>query len=187
MQKSSSNQAATTNDSFVSNSASGKDKKDSSQAVSGTGAIFEFFKKLTSGELKVDSEDKIIPFSIFISTYRRKKILAAMMGKTSKEKEEGARILNNYKKQLAEKLAREKAERGEALSSTSYSKGNKSNAMNSKVSDKKSVKSTKSSKRNQGGGAADINSVEAMEPEILLRILHGQGGLGSASASHSKK
>jgi hypothetical protein len=26
-----------------------------------------------------------------------------------------------------------------------------------------------------------------MEPEILLRILHGQGGLGSASANHSKK
>ncbi len=64
----------------------------------------------------MDSDDKIIPFSIFISTYRRKKILAAMMGKTNKEKEDGARILNNYKKQLAEKLAREKAERGEALS-----------------------------------------------------------------------
>jgi hypothetical protein len=131
----------------------------------------------------VDSEDKIIPFSIFISTYRRKKILAAMMGKTTKEKEEGARILNNYKKQLAEKLAREKAERGEVLSSTTYSKGK--SAMTSKVSDKKSAKSTKSSKRHQNGG--DLNSVEAMEPEILLRILHGQGGLGSASANHSKK
>jgi hypothetical protein len=33
-----------------------------------------------------------------------------MMGKTIKEKEEGTRILNNYKKQLAEKLARQKAE-----------------------------------------------------------------------------
>lgn len=106
-----------------------------------------------------------------------------MMGKTTKEKEEGARILNNYKKQLAEKLAREKAERGEALSTTTYSKGK--SAMTSKVSDKKSAKSTKSSKRNQNGG--DLNSVEAMEPEILLRILHGQGGLGSASANHSKK
>lgn len=106
-----------------------------------------------------------------------------MMGKTTKEKEEGARILNNYKKQLAEKLAREKAERGEVLSSTTYSKGK--SAMTSKVSDKKSAKSTKSSKRHQNGG--DLNSVEAMEPEILLRILHGQGGLGSASANHSKK
>jgi hypothetical protein len=69
----------------------------------------------------MDSEDKIIPFSIFISTYRRKKILAAMMGKTNKEKEEGSRILNNYKKQLAEKMARERADRGETLSQTNYS------------------------------------------------------------------
>lgn len=43
------------------------------------------------------------------------------MGKTSKEKEEGTRILNNYKKQLAEKMAREKAERGEALSNNTQS------------------------------------------------------------------
>jgi EF-hand domain pair len=76
------------------------------ETVSGSQAIFDFFKKLTSGELKVDSEDKIIPFSIFISTYRRKKILDAMMGKTPKEREEGTRILNNYKKQLAERMAR---------------------------------------------------------------------------------
>ena len=130
----------------------------------------------------MDSEDKIIPFSIFISTYRRKKILAAMMGKTAKEKEEGARILNNYKKQLAEKLAREKAEKGEALSTTTYSKGK--SAMTSKISDKKSAKSNKSSKRNQ-----DLSSgMDGMDPEeILNRILHGQGGLGSASANHSKK
>jgi hypothetical protein len=99
-----------------------------------------------------------------------------MMGKTPKEKEEGARILNNYKKQLAEKLAREKAERGEALSTTSYSKGGK--AAMSKISDKKSTKSSKSSKSKQGN---DLGSVEAMEPEILLRILHGQGGLGSTA------
>lgn len=69
----------------------------------------------------MDSDDKIIPFSIFISTYRRKKILAAMMGKTSKEKEEGTRIMNNYKKQLAEKMTRERAEKGESLSAVSHS------------------------------------------------------------------
>jgi hypothetical protein len=44
-----------------------------------------------------------------------------MMGKTPKEKEEGTRILNNYKKQLAEKLARDKAERGEAMSTHTHS------------------------------------------------------------------
>lgn len=95
------------------------------------------------------------------------------MGKTPKEKEEGARILNNYKKQLAEKMAREKAEKGEALSTTTYSKGKAT----SKISDKKSTKSSKSSKSKHN----DIGSAEAMEPEILLRILHGQGGLGSTA------
>lgn len=33
-----------------------------------------------------------------------------MMGNTQKEQEEGQKILNNYKKQLAEKLAREASE-----------------------------------------------------------------------------
>jgi hypothetical protein len=84
--------------SFASSPSKQAEKEKFASAAAGTGAIFEFFKKLTSGELKVNSEDKIIPFSIFISTYRRKKILAAMMGKTPKEKEEGTRILNNYKK-----------------------------------------------------------------------------------------
>jgi hypothetical protein len=96
---------------------------------------------LTSGELKVDSEDKIIPFSIFISTYRRKKILGAMMGKTIKEKEEGTRILNNYKKQLAEKMAREKAEKGESLNNTSYSAKKSVSSKAGGKSDKKSNKS----------------------------------------------
>jgi len=108
-----------------------------------------------------------------------------MMGKTAKEKEEGARILNNYKKQLAEKQAREKAEKGESLSATSYSKAK--SAMTSKVSDKKSAKSTKSSKRNQNG--ADITSgFDEMDADMVLnRILNGQGVLGSTSANHSKK
>ena len=97
----------------------------------------------------MDSEDKIIPFSIFISTYRRKKILAAMMGKSSKEKEEGTRILNNYKKQLAEKMAREKAERGESLSNTAYSmkKSDAGSKSGAGKSDKKSAKSSKAAKR----------------------------------------
>lgn len=105
----------------------GASKEEILAQESGSSAIFEFFKKLTSGELKVDSDDKIIPFSIFISTYRRKKILAAMMcnaedgEKERKKKEEGTRILNNYKKQLAEKLARQKAEQGDTMSTTTYS------------------------------------------------------------------
>ena len=150
--------------------------------ATGSGAIFEFFKKLTSGELKVDSEDKIIPFSIFISTYRRKKILAAMMGKTNKEKEEGTRILNNYKKQLAEKLAREKAERGETLSTTTYSHKKSVSSHKGKHSDKRS-RSNKSSRRQH----PELSNVDSMEPEILLRILFGKGGLGTQGGLITKK
>ena len=76
-----------------------------------------------------------------------------MMGKTLKEKEEGARILNNYKKQLAEKLNREKAEKGESLSTTTYSQKTKK-SISSKAggtiggkSDKKSSRSNKSGKK----------------------------------------
>ena len=142
----------------------------------GSGAIFEFFKKLTSGELKVNSEDKIIPFSIFISTYRRKKILAAMMGKTPKEKEEGTRILNNYKKQLAEKMVRDKTDRGEALSTTSYSqKKSVSSSRAGRMSDKKSIKSGRASRR---AAMQEMANNESLEPEMLLRILFSKGPVG---------
>jgi hypothetical protein len=39
-----------------------------------------------------------------------------MMSKDKYRKDEGEKILNNYKKQIAEKMAREKAERGETIS-----------------------------------------------------------------------
>ena len=130
----------------------------------------------------MDSEDKIIPFSIFISTYRRKKILAAMMGKTNKEKEEGSRILNNYKKQLAEKMARERADRGETLSQTNYSQ-KKSAASSSKGGDttKKSsrVVRTKKTKKME----ESVTGAESMEPEILLRILFGKNNGKAAPTS----
>lgn len=110
-----------------------------------------------------------------------------MMGKTNKEKEEGTRILNNYKKQLAEKMAREKAERGESLSNTAYSM-KKSTAGSSKGGkDKKSNKSSKSArKQKQAEAAAAAMSMDSMEPDILLRILHGKGGLGGSSSTNKK-
>ena len=103
-----------------------------------------------------------------------------MMGKTPKEKEEGTRILNNYKKQLAEKLAREKAERGEALSTHTHSfKKSVGGSVKSRKSGGKSTKSGRTSKRHPTSDLA----VEAMEPEILLRILYGKGGAAAGSAS----
>lgn len=108
---------------------------------------------MTSGQLtiKENNEKKDVPFSLFIGTYRRRKILDAMMGKDEKSKKEGEIILNNYKKQLAEKMAREKADRGETMSSKSSKKG------------KDDDEDAKSSKYGDFGGGN-----ESMEPEILL-------------------
>jgi hypothetical protein len=55
-----------------------------------------------------------MPFSLYVSSKRRQKILDSMMEKDEK-KQEGEKILNNYKRQLAEKLAREKIEHGRGL------------------------------------------------------------------------
>lgn len=44
-----------------------------------------------------------------------------MMAKDEKKKKEGESILNNYKRQLAERMAREKADRGEILTNLSKS------------------------------------------------------------------
>jgi len=41
-----------------------------------TGAIYNFFTDLTSGKMKID--DKDMPFSLFVSAMRRRKILQSM-------------------------------------------------------------------------------------------------------------
>ena len=50
-------------------SANGKDDQNNA-----TGAIYQFFKDLTSGKMKVEGNENI-PFSLFISSMRRKKIM----------------------------------------------------------------------------------------------------------------
>lgn len=65
-----------------------------------------------------------MPFSLFVSSYRRKKILDAMMSKDKSKREVGEKIMTNYKKQMAEKMAREKAERGDSIMSSSSKKRN---------------------------------------------------------------
>ena len=72
--------------------------------------IFQFFKDLTSGRMNIDGNENI-PFSLFISSQRRRKILQSMWANDDKVKKDGEKILGNYKKQLAEKLAREQAEK----------------------------------------------------------------------------
>jgi hypothetical protein len=97
-----------------------------------------------------------MPFSLFVSSYRRKKILDAMMSKDKSKREVGEKIMTNYKKQIAEKMAREKAEKGDSMMSSS-SKGK------SKKGDESDKHSSIKQKFNEG---------EAMEPEVLLSILH---------------
>jgi hypothetical protein len=59
-----------------------------------------------------DEENKNEPFSLFVCRKRRQALLASMMLTDATNKVEGERILNNYKRQLAERVAREKIENG---------------------------------------------------------------------------
>lgn len=98
-----------------------------------------------------------------------------MMNPSKAKREEGDKILNNYKKQIAEKMAREKAERGETLSNsggqaTRKRTFNKSSYNNNHDDDSDMM---------MGGGTGfanrmnDINNMnEPPEPEVLLSILH---------------
>ena len=51
-----------------------------------------------------------MPFQLFISSFRRKKILESMMGESAEQRMMGEKILENYKKQLADRMARERLE-----------------------------------------------------------------------------
>ena len=58
----------------------------------GTGAIYKFFKDLTTGNMKIEGNENI-PFSLLISTQRRRKIIDSMMSKNPQAKKEGEKIL----------------------------------------------------------------------------------------------
>ena len=55
-----------------------------------------------------------MPFSLFISCERRRRLLDAMMADSETARTKGDMILNNYKKQIAERMAREKVDSYEA-------------------------------------------------------------------------
>lgn len=54
-----------------------------------------------------------MPFSLYVSKERRKQIMASMMPMENRSKADGEKILHNYKRQLAEKVAREKIVQGQ--------------------------------------------------------------------------
>jgi hypothetical protein len=49
-------------------------KEGGGAADDGSGAIFKFFKDLTNGSMKIDNHENI-PFSLFISSMRRRSII----------------------------------------------------------------------------------------------------------------
>lgn len=70
--------------------------------------IFNFFKKLTDGDLQPSKHMKI-GFGVYYSQERRKKILSAILGKDGNiSRHEGQRILGNYRQQLTDQMKRVK-------------------------------------------------------------------------------
>jgi hypothetical protein len=55
-------------------------------------AIFEFFKKMSQGQLG-DDMDPNIPFRLNVSQYRRRKVLDAIMSVNKDKKDKGSKIL----------------------------------------------------------------------------------------------
>ena len=97
-----------------------KNKGDDSDKKDNSAAIKHFFKDLTAGKMTIGG-NKNIPFSLYISGMRRRHIIAAIYVSSKTDQKEGEKILNNYKKALAERYAREADEKGELFSRPSGS------------------------------------------------------------------
>ena len=117
--------------------------------------------------MQVDGNENI-PFSLFISSQRRRKIMQSIMSKAEKEKRDGEKILNNYKKQLAEKLAREQVETVGGVKSQNTSRLGASSGMKSERNGETEAMKLVSQK------LMEISSFqgEPPDPEILLSILN---------------
>eukprot|EP00347_Sterkiella_histriomuscorum_P013147 403365832 len=160
-------------DEFLSIIKGGSNAKEGNE---GTGAIYQFFKNLTSGQLTME-ENPNIPFQLFISSYRRRKILDAMMNKDKNKRDEGEKILNNYRKQIAERdgIAQNggKTNKNNA-GNTSQLKGGNSKPSNNRGTLNSSGFGKSQSQNSQMDFATSIGmqSTESYDPEILLKILN---------------
>lgn len=114
-----------------------------------TKAIYEFFKELTSGKLKIEG-NKNVPFSLFVSAHRRRMIIDSIRSNDPVLKKNGEKILNNYKKQKAEKNAREILDaanvQSRPMSDAGMSRRSGKTAMGATTS---SIKTSKSSKQRE--------------------------------------
>ena len=91
-----------------------------------------------------------MPFSLFCSMHRRKKIIDSMMSKDEGKKKQGEVLLNNYKRQLAERMAREKQMNSSSMKDNTSSKMD--SFMNKRI--------------------AEFESNEVPDPEVLKAILY---------------
>ena len=71
-----------------------------------------------------------MPFSLFISCERRRRLLDAMMAENEPVRSKGDMILNNYKKQIAERMAREKVDSYDAAAAMKKAPSGKSSTLN---------------------------------------------------------
>ena len=111
-----------------------------------TKAIYEFFKALTSGKMVIEG-NKNVPFSLFVSAHRRRMIIDSIRSHDPILKKNGEKILNNYKKQKAEKNARQILENAgvasRPMSDTGMSRRSGKTAMGATTSSMKTSKSKK--------------------------------------------
>ncbi len=92
----------------------------SNDGDNGSAAIKDFFQKLTKGGFEIKN-DKNMPFQLFVGYCRRRKLLNSMRSTDAVLKEQGTKILENYRKQSDAFVKRVKQEWEECKSEKSGS------------------------------------------------------------------
>jgi hypothetical protein len=114
--------------------------------------------------MQIDGTDNI-PFSLFISAQRRRKILNAMWSSDDQSKKDGEKILGNYKKQLAEKAAREHIDSSYAESrppSATISKMSRCTIKTKKTGPSRSRKNSLNSRQSSRGRSKYNSTIQSV-------------------------
>ena len=116
---------------------------------------------MSNGEFKLEKNENA-PFPLFISGWRRKMILDSMWAKNEADRKYGEKILENYKKQLADRMARYKINMQAQNNTQNKSSGSKlSGANDTSKQDEFKMKRFQS-----------YNSNEVPDPEVFNQILN---------------
>ena len=112
---------------------------------------------MSNGEFKLEKNENA-PFPLFISGWRRKMILDSMWAKNEADRKYGEKILENYKKQLADRMARYKIN----MQAQNNTQQNKSSASKLSGANDTSKQDEFKMKRFQS-----YNSNEVPDPEVF--------------------